>query len=402
MTTRPTPVLIVGAGPVGLTAAMRLGHLGIDCRVIEADAAIPRDLRASTFHPPTLDMLEPYGITPRLIDAGLKAPTWQVRWHTRDEFAEFDLSILRDHTRHPYRVQCEQWRLAEFLLEHIRNELPRVEVLQGHRCVAVRQDAHGVSVDAVDPSGQTLTFRGDYLIGADGARSLVRGALDLAFDGITFPETTVLATTPFRFHEHIPNLSYINYCWYERGTFSLLRLPHVWRVSLYPAEGETVEEATAPESIQRKLQEILPRPEPYEVQEVRPYRIHQRVVTSYVHGRIVLAGDAAHINSPSGGMGMNGGIHDAFNLADKLVAVIHEGADAALLDRYERQRRGTAIEYINANTARNKKAIEERDPALRRRHQDDLRAIAADPNLARDYLRKTSMIDALRRAEAIA
>ncbi len=131
------------------------------------------------------------------------------------------------------------------------------------------------------------------------------------------------------------------------------------------------------------------------------YKVHQRVAKEFRRGRVILAGDAAHINNPLGGMGMNGGVQDAFNLADKLVEILNDGASADLLDRYERQRRSVAIEYINANTARNKKTIEERDPEERRKTQAELRAIAASPSAAKDYLRKTSMIDALERAESI-
>src|SRR5690606_1662612 len=122
--------------------------------------------------------------------------------------------------------------------------------------------------------------------------------------------------------------------------------------------------------------------------------------TKFRHGRILLAGDAAHINNPLGGMGMNGGLHDAFNLSDKLIDVLR-GSDDALLDRYERQRRSIAIEYINAGTARNKKYMEERDPAVRRQYLDQLRQTAADPAQARAYLRQSSMLDALRRAAEI-
>ena len=209
---------------MGLTAAMLLGKHGIECLVLEADSEVPRDLRASTFHPPTLDMLAEFGITERLINAGLVAPTWQVRWHTSGELAEFDLGVLSAHTEHPYRLQCEQWRLAEFLLEYIEKNLPGIEVLRGHRVQSFVQNDDGVEVMATDPGGEMRSFSGAYLIGADGARSAVRSQLGLSFEGHTFPETTVLATTRFPFHEHIPHLSYINYCWKESGTFSLLRL----------------------------------------------------------------------------------------------------------------------------------------------------------------------------------
>ena len=132
------------------------------------------------------------------------------------------------------------------------------------------------------------------------------------------------------------------------------------------------------------------------------YKVHQRVAKNFRHGRVLLAGDSAHINNPLGGMGMNGGVHDAMNLCQKLLGVIQQGHSTDVLDRYERQRRSIAIEYINASTARNKKEIEERDPVARQKTQDELRAIAADPKAAKAYIRKTSMLDALERAEAIA
>jgi 3-(3-hydroxy-phenyl)propionate hydroxylase len=394
-------IIIIGAGPVGLAAALRLGHAGLDVVLLEAEPGVSHDLRASTFHPPTLDMLDPYGLTAQVIAAGLKAPTWQVRLHATSEYAEFDLSILKDHTAHPYRVQCEQWKLAEFMLAHIRAQLPRVQVLFGHALESYSQDAQGVTVQARLADGTRTEIRGTYLLGADGARSAVRNALGLEFEGHTFPETTILATTPFRFHEHLEHLSYINYCWSERGTFSLLRLPDVWRVSLYPEEGEEIEQAVTPDAVQRKLQRILPRDTPYEVLEVRPYRIHQRVVRGYVHGRVILAGDAAHINSPSGGMGMNGGIHDAFNLADKLIR-IHAGEPAAeLLALYERQRRPIAIKHVLEQSGRNRARMQERGGEARRAALEALQRKAADPQLALAHLLETSMISGLREAAAI-
>ena len=206
----PEQVIIVGGGPVGLVAAMRLGHYGIPVVVVEAEEQVSRALKASTFHPPTLEMLDEYGITPGLIEAGLVAPTWQVRMHETGEFAEFDLSSLKDETAHPYRLQTEQWKLSELLLAHIREKLPAVRVLMGHPCVAVSQDADSVRVTVESPAGEREELSGRYLIAADGARSTVRTTLDLSFEGHTFPETTVLATTRFPFHEHIPSLSYLN------------------------------------------------------------------------------------------------------------------------------------------------------------------------------------------------
>jgi 3-(3-hydroxy-phenyl)propionate hydroxylase len=250
------PIIIAGAGPVGLVLALRLGHWGIPCVVLESDADINRDLRASTFHPPTLDMLDVYGITPALIDQGLVAPTWQVRMHATGEFAQFDVSVLKDETAHPYRLQCEQWRLSELLMAQIARDLPHVQVLMNHPLVSFSQAQGHVDVTYRTPAGEQVVVRGAFLVGADGGRSQVRKQLDLSFEGHTFPETTILATTHFPFHDHLPNLAYINYCWSEQGTFSLLRLKHLWRVSLYPDEGQSMEEAVGMPAVREKLLRI--------------------------------------------------------------------------------------------------------------------------------------------------
>jgi 2-polyprenyl-6-methoxyphenol hydroxylase-like FAD-dependent oxidoreductase len=388
-------ILIAGAGPVGLATALRLDSFGIPCTVIEAQPAVQRDLRASTFHPPTLDLLDEYGLAAPLIALGRKCPTWQIRLHETHERAEFDLTLLSEDTRHPYRLQCEQFRLSELLVAKLRTST-NVHIEWNARVTGVRQSADAVHVEA-DRDGETLHFSGPLLVGADGARSFVREALGLEFAGATYPETTILATTPFPFHDHLPNLSNVSYVWHQGGTFSLLRLPSIWRCSLYPDEGESIEEALQPDSIERKLQRIVPHASRYEVLEVRPYRVHRRIVSDYRQGRVVLAGDAAHINSPSGGMGMNGGIHDAFNLSEKIRAIC-DGADLAELDRYTRQRRPIAAEEILAQADRNRSRMQERDPAKRRQMLQDLQRTADDPVLARAHLLRSSMIEGLRRA----
>ena len=388
-------VIVVGAGPVGLACALKLSRAGIDTLLIEAEPQLNEELRASTFHPPTLDMLEEFGITAALIRQGLITPTWQVRMHPGGERAEFDLSLLKDHTRHPYRVQCEQWKLSRLLVTQLPGEL-RFET----RATAVSQTPAAVTLTA-ERSGEPLELECQYLVGADGARSAVRKSLALDFEGVTFPETTILATTRFDFAAHMEGLSGVNYCWAPTGTFSLLRLPGEWRVSLYPDDGESVEAALEPDGIERKMQRIVPRSERYEVLQTRPYRIHQRVVDRYRIGRVLLAGDAAHLNSPSGGMGMNGGIHDAFSLADKLARVLR-GGDPSLLDLYERQRRPVALEQILAQSGRNRARMQERDPEKRRAALRELQAIAADPERALKHLLRTSMIEGLRQAETLA
>jgi 3-(3-hydroxy-phenyl)propionate hydroxylase len=392
-------VIIVGAGPVGLTAALLLQRGGIPFVVLEANPDLPDDLRASTFHPPTLDMLESLGVTEALIAQGLISPTWQIRLHATGERALFDLAVIADSTGHPYRLQCEQSKLCRILLDRIVAN--GGDVRMGLAAEAVEQDSDSITVTARYADGEVKHFRGAFLIGADGARSAVRRALGFAFEGKTYPETTILATTHFPFEDHLPGLSNVNYVWKEGGTFSLLRLPGIWRCSLYPDGEETIEQALEPSSITRKLQEIVPSPDGHKVEEIRPYRIHMRIVDDYRAGRVLLAGDAAHVNSPSGGMGMNGGIHDAFELVATLAEVL-EGVPIDLLDRYTRRRRPIAEAEILIQADRNRARMQERDPVRRREMLTELQRIADDPVAARAHLLRSSMIAGLRRAAEIA
>jgi 3-(3-hydroxy-phenyl)propionate hydroxylase len=390
--------IIVGAGPVGLTLALLLARAGHQVAVLEAEPDISEELRASTFHPPTLDMLDTLGLAAPLVAQGLKTPTWQIRLHETGEHALFDLSVLEADTAHPFRLQAEQHKLSRLLLAAL--EESGVALHFRTRVEAVSQHT-----DAAHVAGTGMSLDARYVIGCDGARSVVRRAMGQDFAGETYPETTILATTSFPFHDAMPGLSNVNYIWTERGefsgTFSLLRVPGRWRASLHTAPDEDIDAALTPEAIERKLQAICASRSPYEVQDLRPYRIHQRIVASYHAGRLLLAGDAAHLNSPSGGMGMNGGIHDAFELAATLGQVLR-GAEPSLLDRYTRRRRPIAEREIIAQADRNRARMRERDPARRRAMLAELQATASDPAKCRAHLLRTSMISGLRAAEAIA
>ena len=396
-------IAIIGAGPVGLVFALRLATLGLPSLVLEAEADISEELRASTFHPPSLDMLDELGVAEALIAQGLVTPTWQIRRHEDGARALFDLGVLKHDTAHPYRLQAEQWRLSRLLLAKLRAEhAGAVELRFGCRVEQVAQDADGVTISGIgfDP------IRVPYAVGCDGARSEVRRAMGLEFPGDTYPETTILATTPFDFSAVFEGLSNVNYVWTQNpafsGTFSLLRVPGKWRASLYPAPGESVEDALHPEAIERKLQAIHPKGSAYDVPDLRPYRIHQRIVEEYRRGRLMLAGDSAHLNSPSGGMGMNGGIHDAMELAATLAEVWRGEAAESLLDRYTRRRRPVAEREIIAQADRNRARMRETDPARRAEMLADLQRITQDPAKARDYLLRSSMITGLRTAAAVA
>lgn len=391
-------VVIAGAGPAGLSAALVLGSQGIHVRLFEAAETLPDELRASTFHPPTLDMLAPYGVTEAMLAQGLICPHWQVRMHPSGERAVFDLSVLAGETEHPYRLQCEQSKLARILLDKVRG-LGTVEVSFGSRVVGVAQTDQDASF-TIEQGGERRIVTGRYAIGADGARSAVREALGIGFEGDIYPETTILATTTFPFDTALDGLSNVSYCWKAGGTFSLLHLPGRWRASLYARDGKSLDETLTDDGIQDLMHDIVPLPGRFDIIETRPYRIHQRLAATYRKGRVFLAGDAAHLNSPSGGMGMNGGIHDAFNLAEKLMAALRHG-DERGLDLYETQRRPIAQDAIIAQAHQNRTRMQERDPERRRKVLADLQATANDPGKLKAYMLRTSMIDGLRRAAEI-
>ena len=386
------PILIVGAGPVGLTLAWRLSQWGLNVKVFEAEDRITDQLRASTFHPPTLDYFDESGITAELIAAGRITPTWQIRMQTSGERAEFDLSVLSEDTAHPYRLQCRQ----ELLGRALAARLPLNTVHFSSPVTSVAQDKDGVSITLNDD-----VVRGSILIGCDGARSIVREAIGAIFEGETYPENTILVTTHFPFEDHLDGLSGVNYIWKPGGTYSLLRLPELWRISLHPSEGQTPKMALEDSAIRAQTREVLPLAGDIEIVEKRIYRVHRRVATHYRKNRIFIAGDAAHLNSPKGGMGMNGGIHDAWCLADLLIEVAN-GGDPQGLDKYEARRRPIARDDIVAQADKNRARMSAKNEAKRHEYLRSLKEIAANPIKARQFLLRSSMIEGLRRSEMLA
>jgi len=392
-------VLICGAGPVGLVAGLRLAGVGVETMVIDKESQVSNDFRASTFHPPTLEMLDELGLTMGLLAEGLVSPTWQIRQHESHDKALFDLSVLHADTPYPFRLQCEQ-RVLTRLADAKAQNTPNLLVQYGSELTHLDQDSTGVTATIQTANG-VEQIRARYLIAADGARSICRKLTGMTFTGETYPETTILATTTFKFEEVLPELSNVNYVWCKEGTFSLLRLPSIWRCSLYADPDETVEQALEPNAIERKLQRIFPQSKPYDVVEIRSYRIHRRLIDNYRAGNVIFAGDSAHLTSPSGGMGMNGGIHDAVNLTDKLIAILSKGASEDLLDLYSRQRRPVAEEEILAQSHMNRMRMQRRDPLWRAAEMARLQALIADPVQHREHLLKSSMISGLARAAAV-
>lgn len=394
-------VIIAGAGPVGCTIALYLARQGISVILLEGDPALPLDLRASTIHPPTLDMLDDLGLAEKLIPQGLVAHHYQYRDRRTGDHATFDMRVLGNETRHPFRLQCEQFKLTQEAVKMLR-EYPHVKVLFDHRVEQVVQDEAGVTVFAEALADGFHEYRGKYCVGTDGANSRVRKSQAIDFQGFTWPERFLVVSTPFDLATLLPELTYVNYISDPDEWCVLLKTVALWRV-LVPVDNTTPDAALLSEAnAQKVLQRIAPRDVPYEVAHRTIYRVHQRVAVTYRKGRVLLAGDSAHINNPLGGMGMNGGLHDAFNLAPRLVAVLKGQSGEETLDQYDRQRREICVRFVQDQTIKNKKAIEEKDPKAREKQLAEYKRLAANPDLARDFLRRGAMITSLREAAEIA
>jgi len=392
-------VIVAGGGPVGSVAALLLARAGIPVTMIERATDVVLDYRASTFHPPTLDLLEASGIAAALVEMGLICPTVQIRDRETGKVAEFDVTRLKPETRHPYRLQCEQFKLVGWLYRELA-KVPGIDLRFGHEVMAIHQTDDEVVVEAEHQGGRVVV-RGDVVIGCDGGRSTVRKLMDIPFPGFTYPEHFLIAGTTFDFRAHMPDISSVNYTADPVRWFMLLQIPDMWRILLPVAPEVAPDDAVSEQGLQSSLQSIHARPSPYEIVVRAIYRVHQRVADTYRRGRVFLAGDAAHLNNPLGGMGLNGGLHDVISLTDRLTAWWKGAADATILDGYEPQRRPEAITAIHAITERNKKLLEERDPDVRRRNLEQIRKTAADPELSYKYLLDSAMISSLRRSGMI-
>lgn len=393
MQSASAPLIVVGAGPVGLTAAYILAHSGIPVLVLEASAVPSTEWRASTFHPPTLELYDSVGIAQSMIAEGLIARHFQMRDRREGAFAEFDLALLADDTSFPFRLQYEQYKLVRLLQARLA-ELPNADILFDHEVTEVDQGPDEATVTVRTKDG-VLTFAAPFVLGADGATSSVRRSLALAFEGLTYEDRFLLLSTTFPFEEHLADIQLVNYIADPDEYMMLLRIPDVWRILFSIRPGEEADALTEAEG-ERRLQRVMASPQPYPVVQRQLYKVHQRAASTFRVGRVVLLGDAAHVNSPFGGMGLNSGVHDAFDLARRLVRILHDGASIDELDEYSRRRRQVAVEFVQQQTHRNTLDLAERDPARRRQNQALMAEISADPDRARAWLLDSSMISQVR------
>jgi 3-(3-hydroxy-phenyl)propionate hydroxylase len=389
-------VIIAGAGPVGMVCALALNQRGVPVTVFEQEPAPVEDQRAASLH---------LGVTGKIIPLGLVSGAY--RFHDRvshSVVAEFDLGLMRDEYRFPYVLQYEQYKLTASIAAEYANAAD-FDVRFSHTVTGLTETTNGIEVEVTSPSG-TEKFRADYVIGCDGGRSTVRKLADIEFQGFTYPERFIKIATSFDFGVANPKVAFRNYFsdpseWCNLFKVQGKRPPGLWRAIMPIQPDETDEIALSRERIEERLQKFFPNNGRYEIEYVNVYGAHQCVAQTFRKGRVLLAGDSAHVNNPIGGMGMNGGIHDAINLSDKLARVVLGEAGDDLLDLYSRQRRHAAVKYVQAQTIANKRLMEERDPAVRKRNFDELRRTAENLETARAYMRRAALSDSLRDAAAV-
>jgi 3-(3-hydroxy-phenyl)propionate hydroxylase len=398
-------IIVIGAGPVGLCLSLALAQAGVEACLIEAlgdDNFLEQVPRAGTNHPATLELFDRIGLYDKIAPRGIIAPLfhyWERREHTL--IAEFDHAHLKDDTRFPYVLQCERIKIVEEALK-LAKAHPNIELRLSTTFTSFAQGPDGVTARVTNPAGESEVIRGAYLVSGEGARSIVRKDLDIAFEGFTYPDRTLNIEVAYDFRQHgYTERNYISDPDEWSNLFHWKGPPDRWRVHFPTAPDEDEAALTRPEALQARLQGFLPTGKDFDIVGSNLYVVHQRVASKFRAGRAILAGDSAHVNSPIGAMGMNSGVHDAFNLADKLIAILRKEASDDLLDRYERQRRHVAVQHTQAQTIRNKRLLAEKDPAVRAKNNDELRRTAEDPKLARAFLLRSSLIQSLREAEQI-
>ena len=400
------PVIIIGAGPVGLCLTLALAQVGIPVTLVEAlsdEKFLDQVPRAGSNHPSTLEFFDKIGLYELLEPRGIVAPKFQY-WDRQDGtlIAEFDHVDLKDDTKFPFVLQCERIKIIEEALK-LAKAHSSVTVRMSTELVAFEQDTDEVRTSVRNADGDAEIIFGSYLVSAEGARSIVRKDADIEFEGFTYPERTLNIEVAYDFTKHgYTERNYISDPVEYSNLFHWKGPPDRWRVHFPTDPNEDEDALTRPEALQGRLKGFLSTDRDFNIRGWNLYAVHQRVAKRFRAGRAILVGDAAHVNSPIGGMGLNSGVHDAFNLAEKLTNILQGRASESELDRYERQRRQIAVKHTQAQTIRNKRLLEERNPIVRKRNHEELRRTAEDPAQARKFLLRASLLDSLREAEQIA
>jgi len=326
------------------------------------------------------------------LQRGYKVDTLQYWDREKMELvAEYNYDAIAAETPFPYRLQCPQSVVTRTLKPLVeKTGLGRVHF--SHRLISFVDKGDFVEAIFETPEG-IKKVEGSYLCGSDGSRSTVRKQLGYGFTGSTYEDRFLLIPTSLDLRPHLPGLKGACYFFSPEEWVIVLHLPDLTRVVFRVHENEDIEAIQKHDSVRARINRFLQLEDDYEIYGTSVYRVHQRVVSQFREGRVILLGDSAHLNNPLGGMGMNSGIHDAYHLAPKLKAVC-AGADDALLDVYSQERREAAIAHVHVVSDKNYNNLTAKKREERQKRDQELRAIAADPKRCREYLLRASMLEA--------
>jgi 3-(3-hydroxy-phenyl)propionate hydroxylase len=340
------PVIVVGAGPVGLTAAIDLALRGIPVVLLDDADRIGSGSRGICWAKRTLEIFDRLGIGERLVEQGV---TWKLgKIFLADELMfSFDL-LPEDGHKMPAFINLQQYVVEKDLVDRAR-ELDAIDLRWKNRVVGVEPRNDGVRLAIETPDGP-YSLDADWLIAADGARSSVRDTLGLDFTGVSFEDKFLIADVCMAADFPTERRFWFDPRFHSGQSALMHRQPgNVWRIDLQLGPDADVEAEQQPDRVVARLRKMLGE-RTFELEWVSIYRFNCRRLDRFVHGRVVFAGDAAHQVSPFGARGANSGIQDAENLAWKLAAVVHGEADATLLDSYDLERRQAADENIAHST----------------------------------------------------
>ncbi|WP_416904374.1 FAD-dependent oxidoreductase [Micromonospora echinospora] len=385
------PVVVLGGGPVGMVTALALARHDIPVIVLErGDDEVRSEWRGSTVHPATLELLDELDLAAPMVRQGVRVDRLDYRDLELTESATFSYELLEGETRYPFRLQYEQYKLVRQLRRAVA-EAPDVDMRFGHDVVGLRQDDTGVELE-VTVGGERVVVAGRWTVAADGAHSTARKLLDVPFPGFTYPLLSLVVATPFRFEDAVADLGAVGYWSGPRGRFSLIKTPDVWRAALSTSTGvdDDPPPGTHPDflaAVDLLLKGHLD-PRELPLSQHQTYRSHQRLASSFRFGRVLLAGDAAHLTSTTGGMGLNSGIHDAVAVSAALAAPDQETATA----EYAERRRMVADRFVQPATTESRTSADAVGLAARRERLVGLRTLAEDRTEATKYLRRVSML----------
>jgi len=370
-------VIIIGGGPVGFINALGLAQAGVRVTVIEAEPQIINSPRAAVYFWSVLEGLGRLGILEEAEAAGVRKQDYTYLVRRTGERIEYSMEVLAGHTPHPYNLHLSQDRLADIALRKLQAHA-NATVRFGARLDRLQQDADGVTVSVVT-GRETHELRAGWVIGADGAGSTVRRLLGLSFDGMTWPERFVATNVYCDFERY----------GYSRATFVIdgrfgaviviLNNQGLWRCTYM--EDATLPEETFLERLPQVYQTIVPDQGSFQLERASPYRMHQRSAQRYRVGRVLLAGDAAHVTNPTGGLGLTSGLLDSYALYPALAAVVLEGADDEVLDRYSAARRDIFVNRVSPQATANKRLVFHANGGGRELEEAlaGLRRLATDP-----------------------